>query len=99
MNKINIAIFVITLALLLPLTTIVRLINRLRKDLSQINLTLDKIANEIGVVDKSIEDIRHIDNKLKKLVAKDKRIEAIKMYRNITGKGLKEAKEYINNLE
>ena len=54
---------------------------------------LDKIMEHLG-----IEEI-NIDEELKELLADEKRIPAIKRLREKTGIGLKEAKEYIDNLE
>lgn len=62
--------------------------------------SLDEISKQVGVVDILIEDMsmEELNVKLKELISKDKRIEAIKMYRIVTGKDLEEAKDYINNL-
>lgn len=45
-----------------------------------------------------IEEI-NIDKELKELIEDDKRIPAIKRLREETGMELKEAKEYVDNLE
>lgn len=54
---------------------------------------LDRIMEHLGM-----EEI-NIDKELKELIADDKRIPAIKRLREETGMGLKEAKEYVDNLE
>lgn len=54
---------------------------------------LNKIMEHLG-----IEEI-NIDKELKELIVDDKRIPAIKRLREETGMGLKEAKEYVDNLE
>ncbi|CCQ93868.1 conserved hypothetical protein [[Clostridium] ultunense Esp] len=54
---------------------------------------LDKIMDYLG-----IEDL-NIDEELKELIADNKKIPAIKRLRQETGMGLKEAKEYVDNLE
>ncbi len=54
---------------------------------------LDSIMKHLG-----IEEI-NIDKELKELLADEKRIPAIKRLREETGMGLKEAKEYVDNLE
>ncbi|WP_315118891.1 ribosomal protein L7/L12 [uncultured Clostridium sp.] len=70
-------------------------VSQLRKDIARINITLDKIAKEIGVPDTVKENI---DIELKSLISQGKKIEAIKRYRIVTGVGLKEAKEYVDSL-
>jgi len=79
---------------------IIRTLNKLKQDLLVIKSSLDKITKQVGVVDIPIEDmsIEELNAKLKELILKDERIEAIKMYRIATGKDLEEAKSYINNL-
>ncbi|MBC8063038.1 MAG: ribosomal protein L7/L12 [Clostridiaceae bacterium] len=61
-------------------------------NLTDINLILNKIAKQVGVAENSL------DEELKILVAKGKKIEAIKQYRKSSGLGLKEAKDYVDNL-
>ena len=67
----------------------------LRADIARLNLTLDKIAKQIGVSDAVPEEI---EAELKSLIAEGKRIKAIKRYRIVTGHGLKESKDYIDAL-
>lgn len=54
---------------------------------------LDRIMEHLG-----IEEI-NIDEELKELLAEEKKIPAIKRLREETGMGLKEAKDYVENLE
>lgn len=70
-------------------------ITRLRKDIRHLNITLEKIAKQIGVPDPATDDI---DIQLKDLIKEGKKIEAIKKYRAVTELGLKEAKEYVDIL-
>jgi len=70
-------------------------ISQIRSDIARLNLTLDKIAKQIGVPDTIIENI---DEELKILISEGKKIKAIKRYRMATGIGLKEAKDYIDRL-
>ena len=63
--------------------------------LSIVNYKGDKKSNKISVQN-TISD--NINIELKTLLAEGKRIQAIKKYRMVTGLGLKEAKEYIDNL-
>jgi ribosomal protein L7/L12 len=65
-------------------------IKELRKDIRRINITLEKIAKQIGVPDRITDNI---DIELKNLIAEGKKIEAIKKYRMVTGLWLKEAKQ------
>ncbi len=67
-------------------------INQLIKSVKRTNLTLDKIAQKIGVVDPVGDDW------IKSLIVNGKKIEAIKRYRVLTGAGLKEAADYIEKL-
>jgi ribosomal protein L7/L12 len=46
----------------------------------------------------SDEELKIMDNQLKKLISKGDRIKAIKQCRMVTGYGLKEADEYVKNL-
>lgn len=54
---------------------------------------LNRIMEHLG-----IEEI-NIDEELNELIADDKRILAIKRLREETGMGLKEAKEYVDDLD
>jgi ribosomal protein L7/L12 len=63
--------------------------------LSMSNYKKDKKTNEIEVSETELENL---DIELRRLIAEGKQIKAIKKYRMITGIGLKEAKEYIDNL-
>lgn len=70
-------------------------INHLRSDIVRINLTLDKIAKQIGVPNTITENI---DIELKSLISAGKKVEAVKRYRMVSGLGLREAKQYIDKL-
>ncbi|WP_053957185.1 hypothetical protein [Inediibacterium massiliense] len=68
--------------------------SQMRKDISRINMNLNKIAKQVGVPDT-------ITDELRSLLLEGKRIEAIKKYRKyrmVTGLGLIEAKEYVDSL-
>lgn len=67
-------------------------ISQLRKDIKNTNTILEKIAKQIGVPEPSV------DEEIKNLVANGEKIKAIKKYRDLTGVGLKEAKDYIDKL-
>ena len=98
MNQ-NIIYFAITI-FAISLGIIIRTLMKLKQDMSVVKSSLDEISKQVGVVDILIEDMNteELNVKLKELISKDKRIEAIKMYRIATGKDLEEAKDYINNL-
>lgn len=98
MNQ-NIIYFAITI-FAISLGIIIRTLMKLKQDMSVVKSSLDEISKQVGVVDILIEDMsmEELNVKLKELISKDKRIEAIKMYRIATGNDLEEAKDYINNL-
>ena len=73
------------------LMIIVGTISRMQKDIARINVTINKIAKQVGVPDT-------VTNELKSLILDGKKIEAIKKYRMVTGLGLLEAKEYVDSL-
>jgi len=70
---------------------ILSIISQMRSDIARINLTLHKVAKQVGVPDT-------ITNELQSLISAGKKVEAIKKYRMVTGLGLKEAKEYVDFL-
>lgn len=61
--------------------------------ISYMDKKLNRIMEHLG-----IEEI-NIDKELKELILDDKKIPAIKRLREETGMGIKEAKEYVDNLE
>ncbi len=67
-------------------------ITQLRNDIKRTNSILEKIAKQIGVPEPPVDD------EIKTLIAEGNKIKAIKRYREITGVGLKEAKDYIDKL-
>lgn len=67
-------------------------IGRLRNDIKHTDSTLDKVEKEIGVSGQPLDD------EIKALILEGKKIKAIKRYREVTGVGLKEAKDYIDKL-
>lgn len=74
---------------------LIGVIAQLQSDISRIKLTLDKISKQVGVPSPITENI---DIEIRNLVLEGKKIKAIKRYRMVTGIGLKEAKEYIDEL-
>lgn len=89
MNYIEILIFIGVVIILLGI------ISQMRNDIFRLQTTLNNIAKQVGVPDIITEDVK---SELSKLVAEGKSVEAIKKYRILTGAGLKESKEYIDNL-
>ena len=71
-------------------------ISKSRSEIKRINITLDKIARHIGVPYTVIEIID--DDEFKKLILEDKKIKAIKRYRELTGLGLQPAKKYVDSV-
>ncbi|OAA92513.1 ribosomal protein L7/L12 [Clostridium coskatii] len=67
-------------------------ISQIRSDNMRMNTTLNRIARKVGAFDT-------LKDELKKLILEDERIKAIKLYRESTGCGLVEAKEYIDSLK
>lgn len=77
------------------LMILVSVISQLRSELMHMRSTLDRIAEKIGVPDIVTKEEKE---ELMRLISEDKKVKAIKKYRIITGLGLKEAKEYIDQL-
>ncbi|MFM7096899.1 MAG: ribosomal protein L7/L12 [Gemmataceae bacterium] len=61
--------------------------------LRRVERKLDAIINHMGIVINS-----GVDPQLLELVREGKKIEAIKLYRESTGVGLKEAKDFVESL-
>ena len=67
-------------------------VDSLQKTVAHMNSTLFKIAKQVGITESPL------DEHLKILVNDGKKIQAIKELRKSTGLGLKEAKDYVDNL-
>jgi ribosomal protein L7/L12 len=87
MDYIIIAILVVIVLILL--SSISDLQNKIRK----MNTVLEKISDQVGVPEDPV------NNDLRILISEGKKIEAIRKCRESTGLGLKEAKDYIDDLE
>lgn len=74
-------------------------INVLQRDQKRIESKLDRIIEHFGLAELSKE---HISDELKdeliELVEENEKIKAIKKLREVTGMGLKEAKDYVDSL-
>lgn len=69
-------------------------ISQLSEDVKRMNRTLDKLVKHLGV-----EIYSNIDDELRDIIKNGRKIKAIKRYREHTGLGLKESKEYIDNID
>ena len=69
----------------------------LSNEINKTNRKLDKIMKALNINEYDY-NYNEINNELKNIISEKGKIKAIKRYREITGLGLKEAKEYIDNL-
>ena len=69
----------------------------LSNEINKTNIKLDKIMKALNINEYDY-NYNEINNELKNIINEKGKIKAIKRYREITGIGLKEAKEYIDNL-
>jgi len=74
---------------------IVANLSSISNEINKTNRKIDKIMNTLNI---SEYDYDLIDNELKNIISDKGKIKAIKRYREITGLGLKESKEYIDKL-
>lgn len=74
--------------------------NALQRNQERIESKLNRIIVHLEVPELSIENIDDkLKNELIKLIKADKKVKAIKMLRDVTGVGLREAKEYVDSLK
>lgn len=78
------------------LGVIFTIVNQLQSDIARINATLYRIEKHMGVVN---EETENIDEELKAFISEGKMVKAVKRYREATGLGLKESKEYVDRLK
>ncbi|WP_326514203.1 ribosomal protein L7/L12 [Clostridium intestinale] len=71
-------------------------IGHINDEIKRTNKLLEKIANHIGAVDTPKPPID--DEKFNLYISKHDKIRAIKRYRELTGEGLREAKDYVDSL-
>ena len=69
----------------------------LSNEINKTNRKIDKIMKALNINEYDY-NYNEINNELKNIINEKGKIKAIKRYREITGIGLKEAKEYIDNL-
>lgn len=77
------------------LMILVSVISQMRNDLKHMRITLDKIAEKFGAIEIVTKEEKE---ELMRLVAEGKNVQAVRRCREITGLGLKEAKEYVDGL-
>ena len=74
-------------------------IDSLQKHITLMDSKLNKIANQVGVPKNPLDvKLESYKEELKSIIKKDGKIMAIKKVTLLTGLGLKEAKDYIDNL-
>jgi len=78
--------------LVVTLFVLINKINQLEKEVTYMNLMLDRVAKQVEV------PIPSLDDELRILIALGKKIPAIKKLSEDTGLGLKEAKDYVDKL-
>lgn len=74
---------------------LVGIISELRNDMIRMKITLDKIAKKVGVPDIITKEVK---DELLTLISEGKKTQAMRTYKMLTGYGLKEVKEYIDEL-
>lgn len=82
----------IIIVLLAMIFLLISNIDSLKKKIDIIDSKLNKIAKQVGVPEEPIND------EIRQLVMEGKKIQAIKKLRDATGLGLKDAKDYVDNL-
>ena len=71
-------------------------LSSISSEINKTNRKIDKIMSNLNIDE---YDYDLIDKELKNIISNKGKIKAIKRYREITGVGLKESKEYIDKLE
>lgn len=70
-------------------------VGQLRNEVKLMRGTLNRIAERVGVTDIVTKEEKE---ELKRLLSEGKNVQAVIRFREITGLGLKEAKEYVDGL-
>ncbi|WP_416258933.1 ribosomal protein L7/L12 [Clostridium perfringens] len=71
-------------------------VGQLRNEVKLMRRTLNRIAERVGVTEILTKEET---DELRRLVSEGKSVEAVRRCREITGLGLKEAKEYVDRLD
>ena len=74
---------------------LIGLVGKLRNEVKIMRGTLNRIAERVGATDILTKEEKE---ELMRLVAEGKNVEAVRRCREITGLGLKEAKEYVDGI-
>ena len=82
----------IGITLLFVLFLLINKINALEKNVTYMNLILDRVVKHVGVPKASLDD------ELRILIALGKKIPAIKKLSKSTGLSLREARDYVDKL-
>jgi len=70
-------------------------VGQLRNEVKLMRWTLNRIAERVGVTEIVTKEEKE---ELKRLLSEGKNVQAVRRCREITGLGLKEAKEYVDGL-
>ncbi|ELC8353654.1 ribosomal protein L7/L12 [Clostridium perfringens] len=70
-------------------------VGQLRNEVKLMRRTLNRIAERVGVTEILTKEEKE---ELKRLLSEGKNVQAVRRCREITGLGLKEAKEYVDRL-
>lgn len=97
-NSIMPLFFIILLFVVFYSSSDKKQIKRLERRLIRNERLLEQIAEKLDI-DIDIHSISEEDKEIVNLIQRDRKIEAIKRTREIYGFGLKEAKDYVEDLE
>ncbi|AWZ48410.1 50S ribosomal protein L7/L12 [Clostridiaceae bacterium 14S0207] len=92
MDNIYIYLAILVLVNLSIYFTVNSAISTFSKQIKRMNSKIDKIAEKLDV------EFENIDDELRELIKADKKVQAIKTYREFSGANLIEAKQYIDSL-
>ncbi len=90
------ATIIIAIVAISAVLSILVALNQLSQRIEEANQSLRKISKHLGVHDTILESL---EEELKELVKQGEKIKAIKLYRETTGLGLKEAHDHIQELD
>ncbi len=71
-------------------------ISSINTEIKRTNKLLEKIANHIGAINPPVSALE--DEEFNLYISKQEKIKAIKRYRELTGEGLRESKDYVDSL-
>ena len=90
------ATIIIAIVAISAVLSILVALNQLSQRVEEANQLLRKISKHLGVHDAILE---HLEEELKEFVKQGERIKAVRLYREKTGLGLKEAHDHIQELD